>query len=233
MMLLPHIRKITLRALLLVLGVLAPLTAQSQQKASYIELKARFDSLWEAGRGYESLLDDAKAMVAPGTSDPYKLFLLARIYDKSAVESTWGNVLDPRFNALNDSAIHYFKEVAKLDPHFYDDRYQFHTVQFLSHCYGIAMFQALRERNDALLKDLISRANEDRAFPKALLAYGRALLENCDPNAILFVAGDDDTFPLLYLQHANGVRKDVTLINTSLLSLPWYSKMVKEGRAGR
>ena len=72
-------------------------------------------------------------------------------------------------------------------------------------------------------------AAEDRAHgPEATAPreVATALLTSTPRNAVLFVAGDNDTYPLWYLQDVEGVRTDVTVVTLPLLPADWYAEEI-------
>ncbi|WP_185957542.1 glycosyltransferase family 117 protein [Saccharicrinis carchari] len=81
-----------------------------------------------------------------------------------------------------------------------------------------------------LANNFNDHTRNDRTLARDLAA---SYLNSCAPNAILFTYGDNDTYPLWYLQQVEGLRRDVSVVNIGLLSADWYIFQQTVAQKGR
>ena len=71
-------------------------------------------------------------------------------------------------------------------------------------------------------------AGADRSREYFAYDYATNILATLPENSIVVTSGDNDTFTLLYLQGAENMRRDVTVVNSSLLNTVWFTEELME-----
>lgn len=68
--------------------------------------------------------------------------------------------------------------------------------------------------------------DHDRSLKTSARDLAYNYLESCTKNGIIFTNGDNDTFPLWYMQEVEGKRTDVRVCNLSLMQTDWYTEQM-------
>ncbi len=91
----------------------------------------------------------------------------------------------------------------------------------INQCIGLAGLASGKS-----FKESSKWAEYDRSNNYIPFEYAYNVLQSCEENAILFTAGDNDTFPLWCMQDVYGVRRDIRIVNLSLGNMSWYIKQL-------
>ncbi|MCK4549323.1 MAG: tetratricopeptide repeat protein, partial [Candidatus Krumholzibacteria bacterium] len=70
--------------------------------------------------------------------------------------------------------------------------------------------------------------SHDRSQDYVPRDYAYNILAGLEPDAIIFTNGDNDTYPLWYIQMVEGFRPDVNIANLSLLNTSWYIRQLRD-----
>ena len=79
----------------------------------------------------------------------------------------------------------------------------------------------------ALVPFVLNFQRASRTDDYAARDWAYNLLMSLEPYALIFTNGDNDTFPLWYLQEVEGIRRDVVVAVTSYLNTDWYVKQLR------
>ena len=106
----------------------------------------------------------------------------------------------------------------------------------------IAMYKGLKDKLDPKIAVIIAFGiaivgpalmglngwdDHNRNNRTTAVDFASNYLNSCEPNAIIFTQGDNDTYPLWYAQENEGIRTDVRVVNLSLLGVDWYINQLR------
>jgi len=170
---------------------------------------------------------------------------LARSYDHYAGNCIhpyqWGNTPDfannykltnfqkiesyrvDKFLKVANKSLSFSDEIIKRDPDY--ETHLIGNVELKRANDCMHYYSSLRSvREDKLAEQFLELAD----YPQRYIQMAKTYLDDCSPNSILITYGDSDTYPLWYVQDKLGYRKDVAVLNASLMSTTWFLKMNKE-----
>lgn len=188
--------------------------------------------------GYPGWYDDALRYFAslPALTND-QLFAKARAWSSKAISPISNQLADLRsgdgyklgfevnalkgkdlrsYTAAQDSAIVLFGELLKRDPHYptivgsMDIKY---ANEVMTKYHTLLCFAEEEAKKMVLPEHL---------YGDSILNMTRTLLESCPQNAILLSFGDNDLYPVLYMQAAMNLRRDVYCVNYNLLGIDKY-----------
>lgn len=70
--------------------------------------------------------------------------------------------------------------------------------------------------------------DHDRSNRYTARDIGANYLKSCAPNSVLFTYGDNDSFPVWYVQDVEEVRTDIRVANLSYIQAGWYIEMMRQ-----
>jgi len=214
--------KYLLHRLLIVL-LLAAKQASAQDALSFDTCLARGKAIFKLDFDQQdyskaaAYLEKAVALRPDNMEAHYFLgYAYSRINGKDAsqipgmqVSGTWK--LTREMQTVIRTTPRYTGEIVALDPY----------IKLTGEWGSLALCYAMHHKTDSLHWALRT-AKEQGAFAPFSIAYAKALLDNCSPNAILFTSGDNVTLPVFYAQQEEHYRTDVTAIDVSMLATTWY-----------
>lgn len=129
-----------------------------------------------------------------------------------------------------------------VTPHQARERDYIYVISFivLAICSGLGVLQlnSIFKRHTMLIASLTVIApiillaqnwnDHNRSNRIIQVEHAKNVLDACKPNAVLITGGDNDTFPIWYLQSVESYRTDVRVIVTSYLNAAWNIEQLRE-----
>lgn len=173
------------------------------------DFKLNDSALYSLARAYSTY---ASCLLSNQTGDAVKEEIFSLPLNSNCLNTEQLNL----YNAIAQNAVQSFKKLAQQNPNFQT------PVGSI----------AIKYANEAMVqfytclvytKDLVNRfILPENLYPDSIVQQVKSQLNVCPTNAVFLSFGDNDFYPFLYVQQKLGFRKDVYIVNESLLSLDRY-----------
>jgi hypothetical protein len=168
----------------------------------------------------DSLLNLA---LAEDSTNAGALYFSGYVKDRLAAKALLGINFETANYTNAKTASKYLESLIKAHPD-YMPEYKLSPQGKLTSIWGSLAFNYIIKNHADSAKLAFAEGRKHGAFTDGALEYCRNLLSQLDQNGILFIQGDVETFSCWSLQYIEGLRKDITIVNLSLIASPWYIK---------
>ena len=138
-----------------------------------------------------------------------------------------------KINDLNpfyaEKASEQFRQVIEIAPRYEGRKFVVGPYTKIQSIWGSLGMTYLCKSKIDLAVYAFKKGQSEGGFYPGLMEYNKNIMASCEPDAILFTNGDNDTYPMWFLQLVEGYRKDITVVNLNLLNVAWYIKQLKNG----
>jgi hypothetical protein len=211
--------------------------------------RAKYYRYWDAYInplfGYKTYFDDVINLyegIELDKMSPDELESLARAYSTSARKefenlnpNSYYTKYDSTFNknSISPSNVEKYNKKSLKSIDIYNNIIKYHP----EHQTYVGSVRTKRSNDviDYWLNSMIHQQQKEAEnfltmadYDSTIINFAKNYLNSCPLNSILFTYGDNDTYPLIYIQQKEGFRKDITIINISLLALGKYIYYISE-----
>jgi len=138
-----------------------------------------------------------------------------------------GSMLNKVTTPLALKSSEQFRKATEITPKYTGKKFGVDPYSKIQSLWGAVAMTFLYNNNPDSARWAFKYGQSEGGFYPAMMEYNKNIMASCEKNAMLFTNGDNDTFPMWFLQLVEKYRTDITVINLSLLNVSWYIKQLK------
>lgn len=151
-----------------------------------------------------------------------------RLYILNGKDSATRDFIMPATYAGTEASSLHFEWILKNEKTYSGEKFILNPAGKVTSIWGaLGLHYWLQGKSDSC-KMAFSEGKKRGGFTPQYLELGKNMLNSCPPNAVLFTWGDNDSYPLWYLQQIEHFRKDVAVLNLSLMQTAWFVKFAQK-----